>query len=139
MAPARRLADEMGLFSGPVDRMGLLSNEALRAARMVVDPGLHVLGWTRQQAMDYLLAHTAESPEAAATEVDRYIITPGQATSYMLGNLETRRLREEAKAALGERFDIRAFHDRVLDDGSVTLPMLRAKVERWIAGTRAQR
>jgi uncharacterized protein (DUF885 family) len=136
---AERLADEMGLFSSDLDRMGLLSNEALRAARMVVDPGIHALGWTRQQAIDYMLAHTAESPDAAATEVDRYIITPAQATSYMLGNLEIRRLREQARQALGERFDIRAFHDQVLGDGSVTLPMLREKIERWIAESRTQR
>ena len=129
---AERLADEMGLFGSDLDRLGLLSNEALRAARLVVDPGLHVLGWSRQQAIDYMLQHTAESPEAVATEVDRYIVLPGQATSYMIGSLEIRRLRETAQHALGPRFDVRRFHDLVLEDGSVPLPMLRAKAEGWI-------
>ncbi|HEU4563037.1 MAG TPA: DUF885 domain-containing protein, partial [Gemmatimonadaceae bacterium] len=130
---AERLSDEMGLFSSDLDRVGLLSNEALRAARLVVDPGLHVLGWTRQQAIDYMLAHTAESPEAVATEVDRYIVMPGQATSYMLGRNEIMSLRDEARRELGSRFEIREFHDRVLEDGSVTLPALRVKIEQWIA------
>ena len=134
---AERLADEMGLFSSDLDRMGLLSNEALRAARMVVDPGLHVLGWTREQAIDYMLAHTAENRQAVENEVDRYIGWPGQATAYMLGNLEIRRLREVAERELGGRFDIRTFHDRVLEDGSVPLPFLREKIERWIASEKA--
>ena len=130
---SERLADEMGLFSSDMDRMGLLSNEALRAARMVVDPGLHVLGWTRDQAIDYMLRHTAENRQAVENEVDRYIGWPGQATAYMLGNLEIRRLREMAERELGDRFDIRTFHDKVLEDGTVTLPMLRDKIERWVA------
>jgi uncharacterized protein (DUF885 family) len=130
---SERLSDEMGLFSGDVDRMGLLSNEALRAARLVVDPGMHALGWTRQQAIDYLLANTTEAEAKAIAEIDRYIAVPGQATSYMLGSLEILRLREAARTALGPRFDIREFHDRVLEDGNVTLPMLRQKIEQWIA------
>jgi uncharacterized protein (DUF885 family) len=129
---SERLADEMGLYTSDVDRMGLLSNEALRAARLVVDPGMHALGWSRQQAIDYMLANTAESEASVTAEVDRYIAVPGQATSYMLGNLEIRRLREEARAAMGDRFDIREFHDRVLEDGSVPLMMLRRKIARWI-------
>jgi uncharacterized protein (DUF885 family) len=129
---SERLADEMGLFSSDLDRMGLLSNEALRAARMVVDPGLHVLGWTRDQAIEYMLAHTAENRQAVENEVDRYIGWPGQATAYMLGNLEIRALREMAERELGSRFDIRTFHDKVLEDGSVPLPFLRAKIERWV-------
>jgi uncharacterized protein (DUF885 family) len=130
---AERLADEMGLFGSDLDRMGMLSNEALRAARMVVDPGMHVLGWSRQQAIDYMLAHTAESRQSVENEIDRYIIWPGQATAYMTGNLEIRRLREMAQRELGPRFDIRAFHDRVLENGTVTLPMLRENIERWVA------
>lgn len=127
-----RLADEMGLYSSDVDRVGLLSNEALRAARLVVDPGMHVLGWTRQQAIDYLLENTASSPERAASEIDRYIAVPGQATSYMIGSLEIRRLRDEAEQRLGDDFDVRAFHDQVLSDGSIALTMLRAKIEAWL-------
>ncbi|MBB4637681.1 DUF885 domain-containing protein [Longimicrobium terrae] len=134
---AERLADEMGLFSSDLDRLGLLSNEALRAARMVVDPGMHALGWSRQQAIDYMLRNTAENQGSVENEVDRYIGWPGQATAYMLGNLEIRRLREMAERELGPRFDIREFHDHVLQDGTVTLPMLRATIERWVAAKKA--
>jgi uncharacterized protein (DUF885 family) len=129
---AERLADEMGLFSGDLDRLGMLSNDALRAARLVVDAGIHALGWSRQQAIDYMVRHTAESPEQIATEVDRYIIMPGQAVSYMLGRLEIQRLRAYAEGELGERFDIREFHDRVLENGGVTLPMLGQQIEAWV-------
>jgi uncharacterized protein (DUF885 family) len=130
---AERLADEIGLYDTDVDRIGRLSSEAFRAARLVVDPGVHALGWSRQQAIDYMLRHVAESRAQVELEVDRYIIWPGQATAYMLGQLEILRLREAARQALGPRFDLRAFHDRVLEDGALTLPMLRVKIERWIA------
>lgn len=132
---AERLADEMGLFSSDVDRLGLLSNEALRAARLVVDSGIHTMGWTRQQSIDYILAHTTETKASAAAEVDRYIAVPGQATAYMIGSLEIRRLREQAKQKLGVRFDIKTFHDLVLEDGTMPLWVLREKIERWMAGT----
>ena len=128
---AERLADELKLFTGDVDRMGLLSSQALRASRLVVDSGLHTLEWTRQQAIDYMLAHTAESEHAVASEVDRYIIYPGQATSYMLGMLEIRAARDEAQTAMGARFDIKAIHDRVLEDGGVPLTYLREKIRAW--------
>jgi uncharacterized protein (DUF885 family) len=128
---AERLADEMQLFSSDVDRMGLLSSQALRASRLVVDSGLHTLGWTRQQAIDYMLAHTAESEHDVASEVDRYIIYPGQATSYMLGMLEIRAARDQAQQMMGSRFDIKAFHDRVLEDGGVPLTFLRTKIAAW--------
>jgi len=127
-----RLADEMGLYSSDLDRLGMLSLQAFRAARLIVDSGIHALGWSRQQAIDYMLATTAESRESIEVEVDRYIITPGQATSYMIGMLEMVRLREMAEERLGDRFDIREFHDRVLEDGGVTLPMLREKIEGWV-------
>lgn len=129
---AERLSDEMGLFSGDIDRLGLFSNEALRAARLVVDAGMHRMGWSRQQAVDYILAHTAESQRSAEAEINRYIAVPGQATSYMLGNLEILRLREMAERELGDAFDIREFHDAVLEQGGLTLPLLRANVERWV-------
>lgn len=129
---SERLADELGLYNGDIDRMGMLSNEALRAARLVVDPGMHVLGWSRQQALDYMLAHTAESEGAVAYEVDRYIAGPGQSTAYLTGALEIRRLREMARERLGDRFDLRAFHDRVLEDGTINLVMLRRKIESWV-------
>ena len=130
---AERLSEELGLFSSDVDRLGLLSNEALRAARLVVDSGMHALGWTRQRAIDYLLSHTTETVARGTAEIDRYIAVPGQATSYMIGNLEIRRLREGAEEKLGEDFDLRAFHDLVLEDGSVPLWVLGEKVERWVA------
>ncbi len=129
-----RLADEMGLYSSDVDRLGLLSNEALRAARLVVDPGMHALGWSRQQAIDYMLEHTAESENSIVSEVDRYIATPAQATAYMTGSSEIRRLRQVAESQMGDRFDIKVFHDKVIEDGTVTLGMLREKIQKWIAG-----
>jgi uncharacterized protein (DUF885 family) len=129
---AERLSDEMALFSSDLDRLGMLSNEALRAARLVVDSGMHMLGWSRQQAIDYLLAHTTETPDRAAAEIDRYIAVPAQATAYMIGSLEIRRLRESAAERLGTRFQINEFHDLVLEDGTLPLWVLGAKVERWV-------
>jgi uncharacterized protein (DUF885 family) len=133
---SERLADELGLYSGPLDRMGLLSDQAARAARLVVDSGIHTKGWTRQQAVDYMLNNTAWPAVDIESEVKRYIAWPGQANSYMLGMLEIRRLRNLAEAELGAGFDLRAFHDRVLGYGSVTLPMLDASVRAWIAEQR---
>jgi uncharacterized protein (DUF885 family) len=135
---AERLADELGLYSRAADRFGMLSNFAWRAARMVVDTGLHVRGWERQRAIDTLLAHTALSPDQAAAEIDRYIALPGQATAYLVGYLEIRALREEAERALGSRFELRAFHDRVLENGSVPLPLLRRYIEAWMAAEKGQ-
>ncbi|HEU4631994.1 MAG TPA: DUF885 domain-containing protein [Gemmatimonadaceae bacterium] len=134
---AERLADEMGLYSSPMTRLGLRSSEAFRAARCLIDAGIHTRGWTREQALDTLMAHTTMSRRIAEGEIDRYISWPGQAPSYMLGRNEILRLRERARDALGARFDIREFHDRVLEDGALTLPMLREKIERWIAERRA--
>jgi len=131
---SERLADEMGLFSTDLDRLGMLSSEALRAARLVIDAGVHTRGWTREQAVEYLRSHSTEAPGDIEGEVNRYISWPGQGGSYMLGRLEIMRLRDLARAAMGDRFDIRAFHDRVLEDGCVTLPMLSEKIEGWIAG-----
>lgn len=131
-----RLADEMGLYSSDLDRLGLLSNEALRAARLVVDPGMHVLGWSREEAIEYMLEHTAESRGSVEGEVDRYIAVPGQATAYMTGSLEIQRLRREAEAALGSDFDIRAFHDRILGNGAVSLPMLGEAIAAWVRQVR---
>ncbi len=128
-----RLADEMGLYSSEMSRLGMLSNEAFRAARLVVDPGMHVMGWTREQAIEYMLEHTAEGYNSVASEVDRYIAVPGQATSYLLGSLEIQRLRRTAEEKLGEQFDIKAFHDMVIANGNVSLPMLGAAVNTWIA------
>lgn len=129
---AERLGDEMGLYSGDLGRMGLLASEAWRAARMVIDAGIHTKGWSREQALTYLLDHTLVSGGVAEGEIDRYISWPGQAPSYMIGRLEILRLREEARAALGNRFDIKTFHDRILEDGTVPLAALRTKIEAWV-------
>jgi len=128
---AERLADEMHLFTDDVDRLGMLSSQAWRAGRLVVDTGLHALGWSREQAIEYLVAISPQSREAVAAEVDRYIIMPGQATAYMLGRIEIQAARDDAKKAMGERFDLKAFHDRVLEDGGVPLAYLREKVAAW--------
>ena len=133
---AERLADELHLFSDDLDRLGMLSSQGLRASRLVVDSGIHTMGWTRQQAIDYMLAHTAESQHDVESEVDRYIIYPGQATSYMIGRLEIGAAREETKATMGARFDLKAFHDRVLEDGGVPLGFLREKIRAWAAPAR---
>jgi uncharacterized protein (DUF885 family) len=129
-----RLADELKLFSSDVERLGMLSDQQLRAVRLVVDSGIHTMGWTRKQAIDYMLAHTAESERDAASEIDRYVIYPGQAASYMLGMIEIREMRDAAEKTMGSRFDIKAFHDRVLEDGAVPLTFLKEKIERWSAG-----
>lgn len=129
---SERVADEMGLYSGDLDRLGMLSFDAWRAARLVTDAGMHALGWTREQAIDYMLRNTALTPLDAANEIDRYIVWPGQALAYKLGQLEILRLRAEARERLGERFDLRAFHDVVLGAGAVTLPILRSRVEDWV-------
>ena len=114
-------------------RMGMLASEGFRAARMVIDAGVHTKGWSREQALTYLLGHTVLPRRIAEGEVDRYISWPGQAPSYMIGRLEILRLREQARTTLGTTFDIRAFHDRVLEDGTVPLGLLRIKIERWVA------
>lgn len=133
---AERLADELGLYSGPLDKLGLLSDQAARAARLVIDSGLHTKDWTRQQAVDYLLANTAWPATDIESEIDRYISWPGQATAYMLGMLEIRRLRDFAEAELVDKFELRDFHDRVLGTGSITLPMLEESLLAWIAESR---
>ena len=129
-----RLADEMGLYSGDLARIGVLSYDAWRASRLVVDTGMHALGWPRDRAIRFMLDHTALAPNNIANEVDRYIALPGQALAYKTGQLEILRLRAEARARLGGAFDIRGFHDTVLGNGAIALPTLRAVVEAWIAG-----
>jgi uncharacterized protein (DUF885 family) len=131
---AERLADEMGLYSDDIARLGMLSNDSMRATRLVVDTGLHAKGWNRQQAVEYMTENSAMMPVEIDSEVDRYIAEPGQALAYMVGRIEIQRLRAEAEAALGDRFDIRAFHDVVLGSGSVPLNVLESLVKEWVAG-----
>jgi uncharacterized protein (DUF885 family) len=128
---AERLSDELHLFSDDVERLGMLSDQQLRAVRLVVDSGIHTKNWTRKQAIDYMLAHTAENQHDATAEIDRYIIYPGQATSYMLGAIEIRNARDAAQQSMGARFDIKSFHDRVLEDGAVPLTFLKQKIAAW--------
>jgi uncharacterized protein (DUF885 family) len=135
---AERLGLEVGFYQDPYADFGRLTYEMWRACRLVVDTGLHALGWSRQQALDYLRAHTALSHHEIGTEVDRYISWPGQALAYKMGELKIRALRAEAEQALGPRFDRRAFHDVVLAQGALPLPLLEQQVRAWIA-TRAHR
>lgn len=128
-----RLADEMGLYSGDLDRIGKISYDAWRASRLVVDTGIHALGWTRAEAEAFMQAHTALTELNISNEVDRYIGWPGQALAYKVGQLEMLKLRAEAEAELGTRFDLKAFHAVVLGAGAVTLPVLGELVRAWIA------
>jgi uncharacterized protein (DUF885 family) len=129
---SERLMDELDQYSTPLDRIGMLSDQGARAARLVIDTGLHTRGWTRQQAYDYMVANTAWPPTDVASEIDRYIAWPGQANAYMLGMLKIMELRAVAEEAFGNEFDIREFHSRVLENGSITLPMLEDAVINWV-------
>ena len=122
----------MGLFSGDLERPGILSFDSWRAGRLVVDTGLHALGRSRQEAIDYLLANSPLAPNNIVNEVERYIGWPGQALAYKTGQQEIVRLRDEARTAFGSTFDLRAFHDVVLGSGGVTLPVLRSLIEEWM-------
>ncbi|MDB6042951.1 MAG: hypothetical protein JWM63_1502 [Gammaproteobacteria bacterium] len=128
------LGVEMGMYDTPYDRFGMLGYQIWRAARLVVDTGVHAQGWTRQQSIDYLRQYTALPQHEIQTEVDRYIAWPAQALSYYLGEKAIHQVRANAEQALGERFNIRAFHDAVLELGSVPLPVLESHISRFIAG-----
>ncbi len=134
---AERLADEMGLYSGPIDRLGMLTADSWRSARLVVDTGLHAMGWSRQQAVDYFVTNTPVPVDQVLAEVDRYLAMPGQALSYKVGQLHIQELREQARAELGEAFAIPEFHDVVLGSGAVTLPVLTDLVDRWVRDRRS--
>ncbi|WP_442969008.1 DUF885 domain-containing protein [Qipengyuania sp. Mu-71] len=127
------LGEEMGIYRTPYEKFGRLSYEMWRAARLVIDTGIHHYGWNREQAVDYLSSHTALSDREVGTEIDRYISWPGQALAYKLGEMTIRRVRAKAEEELGEAFDIRKFHDVVLSLGSVPLPALEARIDAFIA------
>ncbi len=133
---SERLGLEVGFYEDPYNNFGRLTYEMWRACRLVVDTGMHALGWTRQQTLDYLAANTALSIHEITTETDRYIAWPGQALGYKMGELKIRELRALAETELGDAFDIRAFHDAVLLNGPVTLPVLDTVIRRWIADQR---
>jgi uncharacterized protein (DUF885 family) len=130
---AERLAWELGFEQDPLSNVGRLQAELFRAVRLVVDTGIHARRWTREEAIDYMAANTGMAMSDVVAEIERYIVMPGQACAYKIGMMEILRLREEAKAALGERFDLRDFHDLVLTTGAVPLTILRDVVEDWIA------
>ncbi|MEW5835366.1 MAG: DUF885 family protein [Pseudomonadota bacterium] len=130
---AEYLGNEMGIYHTPYERFGYLTYQMWRACRLVVDTGIHHDGWTRQQAIDYLTKNTALSDREIANEVDRYISWPAQALSYEIGYLKILELRHKAEQALGDRFNLRAFHDTVLQIGSVPLPVLEKRIDRFIA------
>jgi uncharacterized protein (DUF885 family) len=126
---SERLSDEMGLYTGPIERLGMLSADSMRAGRLVVDTGLHALGWSREQAVRFMLDNSPLSAGVVRPEIDRYAVSPGQATSYMIGRLEIQRLRREAEQRRGDRFAVTAFHSAVLDSGSLPLDVLERVVK----------
>jgi uncharacterized protein (DUF885 family) len=135
---SERLGLEAGFYTDPYSNFGRLTYEMWRACRLVVDTGLHAFGWTRQQAIDYMASRTALSVHEVTTETDRYISWPGQALAYKMGEIEIRRLRAEAESALGEDFDLREFHDAVLLQGAIPLPVLEERIEEYIAEEQAE-
>ena len=132
-----RLADEMGLYDSDLDRLGMVSADAWRAGRLVVDTGMHHLGWSRARAIEYLSENTPIDSGTIAQEVDRYVGMPGQALAYMIGKRQIMHARERAQAALGDAFDIKGFHDVVLGNGAMPLPMLSALVDEWVGSLRS--
>ena len=135
---SEKLAKEMGAYQDPYSDFGRLTTEIWRAIRLVVDTGLHSKGWSEQQAVDYFLANSPIPEAAVKSEVRRYIVMPGQATAYKIGMIRIQELRAEAEEALGENFDIRAFHDTVLGGGPVPLSILERRVDQWVASVKAR-
>ncbi|MCA1662631.1 MAG: DUF885 domain-containing protein [Novosphingobium sp.] len=135
---AETLGYEMGFYQDPQQHWGTLDDEMLRAMRLVVDTGLHTKGWSREAAIDYMLANSGMGRTDATAEVERYIAIPGQALAYKIGSLTIQRLRAKAEKELGGRFDIRAFHEQVLGSGALPMGVLEAKIERWIAAEKAR-
>jgi uncharacterized protein (DUF885 family) len=130
---AETLGDALGMYDDPLDKYGQLSAEVWRAARLVVDTGMHALGWSRERAMQYLRDHTTHSEDEVVAEIDRYIVWPGQATAYKIGQLRIAALRDKARAALGNRFNLSAFHNALIDGGAMPLDVLEEEIDRWIA------
>ncbi len=130
---AEQLAAEHGFQDDPFDRLGYLQAQLFRAVRLVVDTGIHQRRWTREQAIEYMSSHTGMPPSEVVTEIERYIVLPGQACAYKVGQLKILELRQRAREALGPRFDLRRFHNVLLGHGAVPLTLLEELVDRWIA------
>jgi len=133
---AESLGNEMGFYQDPYSRFGQLTYEMWRAIRLVVDTGMHALGWTREQAIGFFVENAGKAEHDIVVEIDRYIVWPGQALAYKIGELKIQELRRRARERLGDRFDIRAFHDQVLGAGAVPLDVLEARIEAWIKAPR---
>jgi uncharacterized protein (DUF885 family) len=132
------IGKELGLFTDPYSWYGRLSDEQLRAMRLVVDTGLHSKGWSREKSIAYMLDNSSMAESDVVAEVERYIAIPGQALGYKIGQLEISKLRREAETALGPAFDVKAFHRQVLLDGAVPMDVLATKIHEWIAATRKE-
>jgi uncharacterized protein (DUF885 family) len=122
----------MNIYTTPYEKFGQLTYEMWRACRLVVDTGVHAKGWTRKQMIDYMAKNTALSIYEVTTETDRYISWPGQALSYKIGEIKIRELRKRAEAALGDKFDIREFHEVILEEGTVTLSIMEERIDSYI-------
>ncbi|HET9680246.1 MAG TPA: DUF885 domain-containing protein, partial [Gammaproteobacteria bacterium] len=135
---AERLGYDMGLYDDPYSRFGQLTYDMWRAVRLVVDTGIHYMGWSREKAINYFMANAPKSKLDIVNEIDRYIAWPGQALAYKIGQLRILELRHKAEKALGDDFDIRAFHDTILEAGALPLDILERRVEAWIAEQKAK-
>ena len=135
---AETLGNEMGFYKDPWNRYGTLQDEQLRAMRLVVDTGIHAKRWTRDQAIDFMMDNSGMTRTEVVAEVDRYIAIPSQALAYKIGALKIQELRKRAETRLGPKFDIKAFHEQVLNTGGLPLAVLEAKIDRWIASQAAR-
>jgi uncharacterized protein (DUF885 family) len=127
------LGEELGLYDDPYQYFGMLSAEMHRAIRLVVDTGLHTKGWSREKAIQYSLDNEAESEAGITSEIERYMANPGQALSYKIGQLKIRELRSNAEQKLGDKFDIKMFHEKVLESGCIPLQLLEEKINKWVS------
>ncbi len=135
---AESLGAELGMYKDPYSRFGALTMEMWRAVRLVVDTGMHAMGWSRQQAIDYMMKNTGKEEHDSTVEIDRYIVWPGQALAYKIGQLKITELRQRAAGELGEVFDLRAFHDMILAHGALPLDVLESVTKDWIAAQKSQ-